>query len=238
MSDQQPPALDELQWRAPEWIQMFGLRTDNVLEYFAQSPFYDRSSNNQVLKMQSQFNGPMMQQQDISQALSTMRGVEFVIAMSNPASALWIIRKQNRLSSTEVIPLSTYFVINENIYMAPSVYSIVSSRMLSTIKSLRSALVLAADNLPKFSSTMGYSYNLMAIEDDEQASERLQEQMMARALASATQINNEEIFLDVAQTERVRSQTPVLNISGAQSSNADTDRSAIGAQRKRKPKDR
>ncbi|KAK9327775.1 MED6 mediator subfamily complex component-domain-containing protein, partial [Lipomyces starkeyi] len=43
---------------APEWIQMFGLRTDNVLEYFVQSPFYDRASNNQVLKMQSQFNTP------------------------------------------------------------------------------------------------------------------------------------------------------------------------------------
>lgn len=50
--------LDELQWKSPEWIQSFGLRTDNVLDYFSQSPFYDRTSNNQVAKMQQQFAQP------------------------------------------------------------------------------------------------------------------------------------------------------------------------------------
>lgn len=48
--------LDELQWKSPEWIQAFGLRTDNVLEYFAESPFFNKTSNNQVIKMQRQFS--------------------------------------------------------------------------------------------------------------------------------------------------------------------------------------
>ncbi|EDO18869.1 hypothetical protein Kpol_1023p38 [Vanderwaltozyma polyspora DSM 70294] len=51
----QPP-LDELQWKSPEWIQAFGLRTDNVLDYFAESPFFEKTSNNQVIKMQRQFS--------------------------------------------------------------------------------------------------------------------------------------------------------------------------------------
>ena len=41
--------LDEIQWKSPEWIQHFGLHSSNVLDYFAESPFYDRTSNNQVL---------------------------------------------------------------------------------------------------------------------------------------------------------------------------------------------
>lgn len=49
-------ALDELQWKSPEWIQSFGLRTDNVLDYFAESPFFDKTSNNHVIKMQRQFS--------------------------------------------------------------------------------------------------------------------------------------------------------------------------------------
>lgn len=54
--------LDELQWKSPEWIQAFGLRTDNVLDYFAESPFFNKTSNNQVIKMQRQFSqmGPAL----------------------------------------------------------------------------------------------------------------------------------------------------------------------------------
>lgn len=48
--------LDELQWKSPEWIQAFGLRTENVLDYFAESPFFEKTANNHVIKMQRQFS--------------------------------------------------------------------------------------------------------------------------------------------------------------------------------------
>ncbi|CCD24488.1 mediator complex subunit MED6 NDAI_0D01740 [Naumovozyma dairenensis CBS 421] len=48
--------LDELQWKSPEWIQAFGLGTENVLDYFSESPFFDKTSNNHVIKMQRQFS--------------------------------------------------------------------------------------------------------------------------------------------------------------------------------------
>ncbi|ANB13373.1 Med6p [Sugiyamaella lignohabitans] len=149
--------LDEVQWRAPEWVQAFGgLRNDNVLEYFAQSPFYDRSSNNQVLKMQSQFNENLHGRHDLYQELQNMKGVEFVVALDREPE-MWIIRKQNRLSPQEVRLLATYFVINENIFMAPSIYSVVSSRLLSTAHSLSKLLIKAA-TLPTYSPSQGYSY--------------------------------------------------------------------------------
>ncbi|KAH3899203.1 mediator complex subunit MED6 SCDLUD_004634 [Saccharomycodes ludwigii] len=55
-TEQQHVCLDELQWKSPEWIQTFGLRTDNVLDYFAESPFFIKTSNNQLIKMQQQFS--------------------------------------------------------------------------------------------------------------------------------------------------------------------------------------
>lgn len=148
--------LDEVLWRAPEWIQMFGLRTDNVLEYFSQSPFYDRSSNNQVLKMQSQFNENLHGRLDLSAELKNMQGIEFVIALAKEPE-MWVIRKQNRLSPHEAKQLATYFVIGENIFMAPNVYSVVSSRLLSTVLSLNKALSKAV-TLPTYSPSQGYSY--------------------------------------------------------------------------------
>ncbi|ODV89666.1 hypothetical protein CANCADRAFT_14293, partial [Tortispora caseinolytica NRRL Y-17796] len=124
--------LDEVSWRSPEWVRMNGLTTENVLDYFALSPFYDRTANNQVLKMQ-QVTGSLIEQ------LRRMRGIEFVVAVAKEPE-LWVIRKQNRIGPDETIPLSTYFVANEIIYMAPSVYSVVSSHVLNLTKSLKDSL--------------------------------------------------------------------------------------------------
>lgn len=147
--------LDELQWRAPEWTQMYGLRTDNVLEYFSLSPFYDRSSNNQVLKMQSSYNEQLQNRTDLQKELKNMKGLEFTLAVAQEPD-VWIIRRQMRFSPTEAEIIATYFVVGENIYQAPSIYSVVASRLLSTTKYLNEALDVAR-SLPKFTPT-GYTY--------------------------------------------------------------------------------
>ncbi|KAL6949870.1 hypothetical protein ACO0QE_000534 [Hanseniaspora vineae] len=67
--------LDELQWKSPEWIQTFGLRTDNVLDYFAESPFFDKTSNNQVIRMQQQFDVQQQQQQQQQQQIMMANGL-------------------------------------------------------------------------------------------------------------------------------------------------------------------
>ncbi|CDK29351.1 unnamed protein product [Kuraishia capsulata CBS 1993] len=152
--------LDELQWKSPEWINAFGLRTDNVLEYFSQSPFFDRTANNQVLKMQSQFNEQLqnMSPENIAQELKKMKGVEFVVASVREPD-FWIIRKQNRTSPTETQPLADYYIIGSSVYMSPAVSSIISSRLLSTVLSLRNSLNIL-QTLPKFSPSEGHNYNV------------------------------------------------------------------------------
>lgn len=37
------------------WLQHFPLTDDSVLDYFAMSQFYERTCNNEVLKMQARF---------------------------------------------------------------------------------------------------------------------------------------------------------------------------------------
>ncbi|KAG7711996.1 hypothetical protein KL914_000638 [Ogataea haglerorum] len=153
--------LDELQWRSPEWVNMFGLRTDNVLEYFAQSPFFDRTSNNQVLKMQNQFtdtNYYSKPYDQLLQDLRKMKGIEFVIAMVGEPD-FWVIRKQNRLSENETVTISDYYIIGSSVYMAPITHSVLSSRFLASVLSLRNASSQLQD-LPAFSPSNGHQYLL------------------------------------------------------------------------------
>jgi len=71
-----------------------------------------------------------------------MQGLEFVVAhrpqdfYGEPqiSQGVWVVRKQNRrkqpASDDDVTILATYFVVGENIYKAPSLHAIVSSRMV------------------------------------------------------------------------------------------------------------
>ena len=73
--------------------------------------------------------------------LKTMAGLEFMVShdpsnngQQQDNSGVWVIRKQNRRKrggyEDEVTVLSSYFVVGENIYMAPSVGNVIGSRMV------------------------------------------------------------------------------------------------------------
>lgn len=134
--------LDEIQWKSPEWIQQFGLHSDNVLDYFSESPFYDRTSNNQVIKMQFQFQpipANVHPQTYMQSKLLEMKGVEFVIAYVKEPD-FWIIRKQKRHNPQQVTIQQDYYIIGANIYQSPKIYDILSARFLSSINSVKSSL--------------------------------------------------------------------------------------------------
>ena len=47
MASAKDPPLDEIQWHAPPIAAaMQGIHSNSVLFYFAESPFFDRQSNN------------------------------------------------------------------------------------------------------------------------------------------------------------------------------------------------
>ncbi|RLV94931.1 Mediator of RNA polymerase II transcription subunit 6 [Spathaspora sp. JA1] len=156
-------ALDEIQWKSPEFIQERGLHSNNVLEYFALSPFYDRTSNNQVLMMQFQYQQiqiPMNMtfHQYFQSRLTEMTGIEFIIAFTREPD-FWIVRKQRRLDPTSTLTLQDYYIIGANVYQAPRIYHVLSSRMLSSVLSLRNSIDILNNMSSYHISDGGHSYN-------------------------------------------------------------------------------
>lgn len=148
--------LDEIQWKSPEWIQQFGLHSGNVLDYFAELPFYDRTSSNQVLRMQFQFQQipPNIHPQKYMQLkLSEMVGIEFVVAYVREPD-FWIIRKQRRLDPNTTRTEQDYYIIGANVYQAPKIYDILSARLLSSVLLMRKSIDLL-NNMTNFSISKG-----------------------------------------------------------------------------------
>ncbi|EOB14425.1 Mediator of RNA polymerase II transcription subunit 6 [Nosema bombycis CQ1] len=91
------------------------LNETNILDYFSTSPFYDSSSNNEVLKMQSQYTG-----NKINQQVENLRGVYFILDFKNQENTLFIIRKSENVNQNLTLNLNFYYVIHGHIYEAPS----------------------------------------------------------------------------------------------------------------------
>jgi len=77
---------------------MFGLNADNALDYFARSDFYDKSCNNEHIRMQHQSR----------EALKQMVGLEFELIRTTHEPYLFVIVKQRRLSAYDVEKLAIY----------------------------------------------------------------------------------------------------------------------------------
>lgn len=184
-------ALDEIQWKSPEFIQERGLNTNNVLEYFSLSPFYDRTSNNQVLMMQFQYQQiqipmGMTFHQYFQTRLSEMTGVEFIIAYTKEPD-FWIVRKQKRLDPNNTITLQDYYIIGANVYQAPKIYDVLSSRLLASILSLKNSTDLLNEMTSYHVSDGGHSYNNSI--HDKMASKSQQSFAVSKSASNNTGIN-------------------------------------------------
>lgn len=97
-----------------------------------------------------------------------MQGLEFMV-VHDPSengtkvdnSGVWVIRKQNRRKThgmdDQVIPISSYYVVGENIYMAPLLSNVLGARLLSTASSLNKIIAIAS-GLPTFTPALGHAY--------------------------------------------------------------------------------
>ncbi|KAI1798965.1 MED6-domain-containing protein [Daldinia bambusicola] len=163
--------LDEIQWRHPNYVQSLGgLHSNNILFYFAESPFFDRTSNNAVLFTQATFNENMKfilsTREQFEGRLKQMSGLEYIVAQepaeSGPGmgTGVWVIHKQTRRKrdpEDEITVHAAYYVIGENVYMAPTLADILSFRMV-TISSALSKCFAAADNARTWSPALGHIY--------------------------------------------------------------------------------
>ncbi|KAH9922017.1 MED6-domain-containing protein, partial [Epithele typhae] len=142
-----------------EWIQAHGpLTAESAFEYFTNSQFYDKQSNNQVLRMQTMHTGQLLENE--AEELRRFTGIEFALTHAEPPS-LFIIHKRERLSPDEVRPLAVYFILNNRIYQAPDVYSLVSIRLLASLHALQSSLDVLRAHRPAYTPRTGFVWPIV-----------------------------------------------------------------------------
>uniref|UniRef100_A0A8D8M7J5 Mediator of RNA polymerase II transcription subunit 6 n=1 Tax=Cacopsylla melanoneura TaxID=428564 RepID=A0A8D8M7J5_9HEMI len=136
-----------LSWHDSSWIPM--LNPSNIMDYFSErsNPFYDRTCNNEIIKMQ---------RLSIDQ-LRNMTGLEYIV-LHVQEPILYVIRKQHRHSMEQTTPIADYYIIAGVVYMAPDLASVISSRLLSTVHHLQSAFD-EVNSLSKYNPNKGYTWD-------------------------------------------------------------------------------
>eukprot|EP00116_Pleurobrachia_bachei_P009841 sb/3470103/ len=146
-----------ISWKESSWIPH--LSPHNVLAYFCQrsNPFYDKTCNNEIAKMQ-RLNPNQLQ---------NMKGVEYTLLHVDEQSDLMIIRKQERHSSSHVVPLANYYVLQGTIYQAPDMYNVLNSRLAGSLHHMQKALdkTLA---MSRFDPNKGHYWSFDKLEKSEE----------------------------------------------------------------------
>lgn len=102
------------------WLKFYGLSRLNVLDYFYSSPFFDISSNNQMIRTQGV----------TPEHLLTMIGLEYVLDQVNISEPnLFVIKMQYRKSPRETSPRDIFYCIDGIIYKSPDMLDLVRSRI-------------------------------------------------------------------------------------------------------------
>jgi len=138
--------LLRISWHDSAWLPI--LNPGNVLDYFSErsNPFYDRTCNNEIVKMQ---------RLSVEQ-LSNMTGLEYILLHAQEP-ILYVIRKQHRHSAQQVTPIAEYYIIAGVVYQAPDLGNVVNSRLLNTVHHLQSAFD-ECQSYSRYHPSKGYSW--------------------------------------------------------------------------------
>ncbi|XP_003386493.1 PREDICTED: mediator of RNA polymerase II transcription subunit 6-like [Amphimedon queenslandica] len=133
-----------MSWHDRSWIP--NLNQDNIMDYFSQrsNPFYDRTCNNEVIRMQ---------RGDPSH-LVNMTGIEYSLFLVQEP-VLYVIKKVHRQSPEKVIPLANYYVLGGVVYQCPDLHSVINSRLLSSLHLIHQAFE-EAQSYARYGPSQGY----------------------------------------------------------------------------------
>ncbi|KAG7582814.1 Mediator complex subunit Med6 [Arabidopsis suecica] len=137
----QPPGTDMtgISFRDQLWINSYPLDRNYIFDYFALSPFYDTTCNNEILRRRS------IHPLDLSH-LSKMTGLEYMLTDATEPN-LFVFRKQKRDGPEKVTPMLTYYILDGSIYQAPQLCSVFAARVSRTIYNISKAFSDAASKL-------------------------------------------------------------------------------------------
>lgn len=119
--------LSTVEWTSPEWIQQHGLRTDNLFDYLSESPFWDRTCNNQLIKQQE--NHPQLF--TFNETARHMNGNYYELVHTDNQS-LWIVNYSDNFGNV----LSTIVVVGAKVSLSPNVYGCLVQNLLALEENL------------------------------------------------------------------------------------------------------
>ncbi|KNA11737.1 hypothetical protein SOVF_132360 [Spinacia oleracea] len=154
-----PPGTDMtgMCFRDQLWLNTYPIDRNLVFDYFALSPFYDHTCNNEQLRMNS------IHPLDVSH-LSKMMGIEYMLYEVVEPN-LFVLRMQKRDSPEKVTPMLTYYVLDGSIYQAPQLCSVFSARIGRALYYIQRGFSTAASKLEK----IGYDSESDDANDDSAA---------------------------------------------------------------------
>lgn len=127
-------------WSDKPYLSYVPLAQENAMAYFAMSPFYDKSCNNELVHMQR-----------LDEALmATMEGIEYSL-LPPVCEHLYRVTKSRRTVAPKpsLTLLAVYYILNGNIYQAPTAHAVLSSRIVQSLHHLRRSFdTLQAHALP------------------------------------------------------------------------------------------
>jgi len=149
--------LLSLSWHDSSLIPM--LNQTNVMDYFSErsNPFYDRTCNNEILKMQK------LGVADVQ--LQNMVGAEYIL-LHVQEPILYVIRKNIRHSPTQSTPVCDYYILGGVVYQAPDLGSVMNSRLLSGISHLQGAFE-EARGYSRYHPSRGYWWDFGREKEEE-----------------------------------------------------------------------
>uniref|UniRef100_A0A9I9D4T3 Mediator of RNA polymerase II transcription subunit 6 n=1 Tax=Cucumis melo TaxID=3656 RepID=A0A9I9D4T3_CUCME len=166
----QPPGTDMtgICFRDQLWLNTYPLDRNLVFDYFALSPFYDWTCNNEQLRMRS------IHPLDLSQLSfpkfvncnpriqfhlgitmmgnlmfnRKMTGIEYMLnEVMEPH--LFVFRKQKRDGPEKVTPMLTYYILDGSIYQAPQLCNVFAARVSRALYYISKAFTTASSKLEK-----------------------------------------------------------------------------------------
>ena len=142
------PILTGTSWEDKRWWSGM-LRRDSALDYFAGSPFYDRTCLNEQLRMQISLTP-----KEVSEKLSRLPGLiyqldeakseEVAPVGDEPAHTLYVIRKLRRDAKGKESTLRYYYCLDGVVYESPTIDAIMRARLLKLAWHLQQAWDLSS----------------------------------------------------------------------------------------------
>ncbi|XP_076441634.1 mediator of RNA polymerase II transcription subunit 6-like [Babylonia areolata] len=179
-----------ISWHDSQWIPI--LSQSNVLDYFSErsNPFYDRTCNNEVIKMQ-RLNPDQ---------LVNMTGLEFTLLHAQEP-ILYVIRKQNRHSPTQVTPLADYYIIAGVVYQGPDLGSVINSRILNTLSHLQSAFD-ETQSFSRYHPSKGYWWEFKNKEEKEKEEQKMKEKLKKKKEEPSSMFQRQRVDLLLGELAR------------------------------------